>query len=104
MHEVVVSDVVPRKHNDIDALGDFCCKANINNDCLLFLRTIIRCIYENFDSSHDILLSFNTRPDVICITETKINEEVVSNISLTGCSLRIALKKAVFALGFKKPS
>ena len=34
---------------------------------------------------HDFLLSLNTHPDVICITETKI-KEVSSNISLPGYS------------------
>ena len=44
----------------------------------------IRSLSKNVSLLHDILLTVETRPDIIAISETKINENSYANINLPG--------------------
>ena len=48
------------------------------------LHCNIRSLGKNVSLLHDILLTVETRPDIIAISETKINENSYANINLPG--------------------
>ena len=54
------------------------------NDSLILLHLNMRSLQKNFDNLYHFLSTFPTKPDVICISETKIKDKPLLNISIPG--------------------
>ena len=52
------------------------------NNSLTILHLNIRFLNKNFDELHKFLVSIRIRPDVICLTETRIKNDPVLNIMI----------------------
>ena len=53
-----------------------------HNNSLTILHLNIRSLNKNFDELYDFLVSFRLRPDVICLTETRIYNDPLDNITI----------------------
>ena len=49
---------------------------------MTILHPNIRSLNKNFDELHKFLVPFRTRPDVICLTETRIKIDLLVNITI----------------------
>ena len=52
------------------------------NNSLTILHFNIRSLNKNFDHLHEFLVSIRIRPDVICLTETRIKNDPLVNITI----------------------
>ena len=52
------------------------------NNSLTILHLNIRSLNKNFDQLHEFLVSIRIRPDVICLTETRIKNDPLVNITI----------------------
>ena len=50
---------------------------------MTILHLNIRSLNKNFDQLHEFLVSIRTRPDVICLTETRIKNDPLVNITIS---------------------
>lgn len=53
---------------------------------LILIHINIRSIHKNFDALYTFLQSFDYAPDLICLTETRLKHQPLSNISIPGYS------------------
>jgi len=52
----------------------------------MLLRVNVRSLHKNFDLLYEFIESLNLLPHVICLTETKIKKESLTNIELMNYS------------------
>ena len=56
--------------------------ADVDNDSIFLFHCNIRSLAKNFELLHDLLYCFDNIPDVIAVTETRINCNSSANIDL----------------------
>ena len=52
------------------------------NNSLTILHLNIKSLNKNFDELYEFLVSFRLRPDVMCLTETRIKNDPLVNITI----------------------
>ena len=59
----------------------------LNSNELFLLHMNIRSLRKNFDDLVNLILQFTVLPDIICITETRLKNNPLINISIPGYDL-----------------
>ena len=59
---------------------------NFFEKSLTLLHFNIRFLHKNFDAMHNFLQSLDFLPDLKCLSETRIEDEPLTDISVTGYS------------------
>ena len=75
---LLFQNINPCKFIDVNSIFNNC------NDSLILLHLNMRSLQKNFDYLYRFLSTFPTKPDVICISETKIKDKPLLNISIPG--------------------
>ena len=67
--------------------------ADVDNDSIFLFHCNIRSLPENFELLHDLFYSFDNIPDVIAVTETRINCNSSANIDLPNYKFTVLILK-----------
>ena len=78
----LLSNLENCRYYDITLTIDY---SNHQNKCFSIVHTNIRPLYKNFDSRYDILQTFGLKPDLICLSETKLKDFPFMNQSIPNC-------------------
>ena len=57
---------------------------NARTNSLAVMHFNVRSLPKNLELLHDILASFKRKPDIIAVTETRLNDNTVCNVDITG--------------------
>jgi hypothetical protein len=57
---------------------------NAGTNSLAVMHFNVRSLPKNLELLHDILASFKRKPDIIAVTETRLNDNTVCNVDITG--------------------
>ena len=67
--------------------------ADVDNDSIFLFHCNIRSLAKNFELLHDLLYCFDNIPDVIAVTETRINCNSSANIDLPNYKFTVLILK-----------
>ena len=63
---------------DVDDVNKY---AKHKSSLLLMFQSNLRSLSKHYDDLNEIFVQLGSKPDIICITETRLNEFIPKNIS-----------------------